>query len=57
MTQAEEGRSTKFLIRDHDVTSTDSIDEVFRSDGIRIIKTPIWSPRANVFAERFVCTV
>ena len=29
-------------------------DEVFRSEGIRIVKTPVRSPKANAIAERFV---
>jgi putative transposase len=28
-----------------------------RSEGVRIVKTPIRSPKANVIAERFVRTV
>ena len=48
---------TKFLIRDRDTKFTDGFDEVFRSDGIRIVKTPVRALRANAFAERFVGTV
>ena len=47
----------KFLIRDRDTKFTASFDEIFRSDGIQIIRTPILAPRANAFAERFVGTI
>src|SRR5207244_2958802 len=32
-------------------------DEVFRSEGIRIVKTPVRAPKANAIVERFVRTV
>jgi putative transposase len=30
---------------------------VFRTEGVRIVKTPVRSPKANAIAERFVSTI
>jgi putative transposase len=48
---------TRLLIRDRDSKYTGSFNEVFRSGGIRNVRTPVRAPQANAIAERFVRTV
>jgi transposase len=47
----------RFLIHDRDSKFTAAFGEVFRSDGIRTIRTPVRAPRANAFIERWIGTV
>jgi putative transposase len=47
----------RFLIHDHDSKFSSAFDEVFRSEGIKVIHTPIRAPQANAYAERFIKTV
>jgi putative transposase len=57
MVLAERAHPVRFLVRDRDTKFTAGFDEVFGSERIEIIRTPIRAPRANAFAERFVGTI
>ena len=54
---ADSNASVRFLVRDRDSKYTQSFDEVFATEGAKVILTPIRSPKANAFAERWVRTV
>jgi transposase InsO family protein len=47
----------RFLVRDRDSKFTREFDEVFRSEGIRVIKAPVRAPKARAHAERWVGSV
>ena len=46
-TLASRSERLRFLIRDRDQKFTDGFDEVFRSDGIEIVRTPFRTPQAK----------
>jgi hypothetical protein len=47
----------RFLIRDRDAKFCRPFDEVVRSEGARVIVTPIQAPNANAHAERVIETI
>src|SRR5205807_7381153 len=47
----------RFLVHDRDTKFSHAFDEVFGTEGIRVIRTPVQTPNANAYAERWVRTL
>jgi hypothetical protein len=45
------------LVRDRGSQFVDAFDEVFRSEGLKILKTPVRTPVANTFAKRWIGSI
>jgi putative transposase len=57
MMQLGEERPFRLLIHDRDSKFAGGFDEVFRSEGCKVIRTPVRAPNANAHAERWVRTL
>ena len=52
MLLADRKQSFRFLLHDRDSKFSGGFNEVFRSEGMKIVGTPIRAPNANAHAER-----
>jgi transposase InsO family protein len=57
MMQLGDQRPFRLLIHDRDSKFGGGFDEVFRSEGFKVIRTPVRAPNANAHAERWVRTL
>jgi hypothetical protein len=53
----EQGRRTRFLIRDQDARFCRGFDDVFGSEGVNVLVTPVQAPNTNAYAQRWIRTV
>ena len=48
---------TRALVRDRASQFTGDFDEIFRTEGLKILRTPVRVPVANAFAKRWIGTL
>ena len=57
LTSGEAFDRCKMLVRDRAGQFTASFDEIFHSEGIKVVKTPVRTPVANCYIERWIGTL
>jgi putative transposase len=53
----EQGRRVRFLVRDRNTKFCRGFDDVVRAEGAEVLVTPVQTPNANAYAERWIRTV
>jgi putative transposase len=54
---ADQLADSRALVRDRGSQFIDSFDEIIRTEGLKIFKTPVRTPVANAFAERWIGSI
>ena len=54
---ADKLAGSRALVRDRGSQFVDTFDEIFRTEGHKILKIPVRTPVANTFAERWIGTI
>ncbi len=54
---SERLEGARALVRDRGSQFVDAFDEIFRTEGFKILRTPVCTPVANTFAERWIGTI
>ena len=54
---ADDLATARALVRDRGSQFIEAFDEIFRTEGIKTLKTPVRTPVANSFAERWIGTL
>jgi transposase InsO family protein len=57
VTQLGDEQPFRFLVHDRDAKFSAALDEVFLTEGIKVIRTPVQAPNANAHAKRWVRTL
>ena len=53
----ERAQPLRFLIHGRDAKFCGPFDEVFATEGLQVVRTPVRAPRANAICERWIRTV